>query len=79
MVAVRAALEKRRALLYQRLELDIGDVGEREGEDGACLGRYEGKVTVEEDGVEDPYDLVSLDSFIREDPAVSLPSAGRHV
>lgn len=65
MVAVRAALEERRALLYQRLELDVGDVGEREGEDGACLGRYEGEVAVEEDGMEDPYGPVSLDSYAR--------------
>lgn len=72
---MRAALEESRALLYQRLELNVGNVGEGKGEDGPGLGCYEREVAVEEDGVKDPYGLVSLGSFVR-DPLLVSPGPG---
>lgn len=52
-LGVQLALEEGGALLDEGLELDVRDVREGEGEDGAGLRGDEGEVAVEEDRVED--------------------------
>lgn len=52
-LGVELALQEGGALLDERLELDVREVREGEGEARAGLWDYEGEVAVEEDRVED--------------------------
>ena len=58
-LGVQLALKEGSALLDEGLELDVRDVREGEGEDGAGLRGDEGEVAVEEDRVEDAWSLCS--------------------